>query len=319
MKNAPKKSLLAICLLSFFTTLSAQSLQNDYKKRLESNKKSQELDEVVTNLDRDAIKYQCDAHTLAFSRGAVFIKRENHWTKELYAPYELSKDYVSWSMRKPIGAYFTSVYFDFHFNSNQLYSKVMIVNEYGRDITPDFFQLWDLMGKQTPNVLDEHAKLTQCVLLPENNSLTYKVLNKFGFEGKTFTSLKELQRSLENDGYMELEQDFRVWQKGIETLVFTDSNQRVSALFTVSNPAAVQHYKKYKTVDQLVRFLEKEGWQENKYGIFMSRSDMEVINNKSVTTLKSIYIDLKANDAISKVVRLPDQPMIQISKNTAAE
>lgn len=313
MKNAQKKKFLLFAFYFFCASLSAQNLQGDYRKKLEIEKKHRELEEVIANLDRDAIKYQCDTHTLAFSRGEVFIKRADQWSKELHAPYELSKDYVTWSMRKPIGAYYTNVYFDFHFNSNQLYSKVMIVNEYGRDITPDFFQLWDLMGKQIPGVLDEHAKLTQCALLSENNALPYKFLNKVAFEGKFFTSVQELQKTLENDGYLELEHGFRAWQKGSETLVFSaslDSSDQVGMLLVLSNTLLTQSYKKYKTIDQLVRFLEKNGWQENKYSTFMSRSDTGSDLNKPTLNIKNIYIDLQANGAVNKVVRLPDLSVV---------
>jgi hypothetical protein len=60
---------LGLLLLFSLTTLSAQNLQSDYKRKLDVDKKSRELDEVVLHIDRDAVKHQHNTRWLGVCVG----------------------------------------------------------------------------------------------------------------------------------------------------------------------------------------------------------------------------------------------------------
>ncbi len=327
MKNPRQKTLLAMCLSLFLFVANAQDLQIHYKRNIDANVKSLELDGVIANLDRDGIKYQCDANTLAFSRGYVFLKRTDSWTKELHSTYELKNNYANWSIKSPLGAYFRSVYFDFDFNANTLYSKAMIVNEYDRDITPDFYQLWDLMGKQKPNTLDGNTNLSKCVLLQDENkqtgvnstNLEHIGLSKVTFEGQTFSSLKEISGFLKENSYSKLEIDMTVWQRNDELIALPtswNSDSQVTPLTTISTQPIAPLFRKYKSIAKLVQHLEKSGWYENKLGIFMSKINSASEIKKSHNTMPLIYIDIQENRAVRKIIRTPESSTVQIQKAT---
>jgi hypothetical protein len=327
MKNPRHKTLLAMCLFLFLFVANAQDLQIHYKRNIDANVKSLEIDRIIANLDRDGIKYQCDANTLAFSKGYVFLKRSGPWTKELYSTYELKKNYVNWSIKSPLGAYFRSVYFDFDFHENTLYSKAIIVNEYDRDITPDFYQLWDLMGKQKPNTLDGNTNFSKCVLLQdenkqtglESNKVDHIGLSKVTFEGQTFSSLKEISGLLKENSYSKLEMDMTVWQKGDELIAFPttwNSDSQATPLTTISTQPIAPLFKKHKSIAKLVQHLEKTGWHENKLGIFMSKLNSTSEIKQSHNSMALIYIDIQEDRSIRKIIRTPESSTVQIHKAT---
>lgn len=167
MNKSKNSTFISAFVFLLCTCANAQSLQSEYNKKIESQKKARELDEIVSKIDASATIYQCEDLDIAFSNEHVFLKKDGRWTKEIEATYVLAKDNVNWYFRRPVGAYYTSVYFELYANESKLFSKTMIVNEYGKDITPEFNVLWGLMGKQTPSMLDEHPKQKTCVLLSQ--------------------------------------------------------------------------------------------------------------------------------------------------------